>query len=85
MIKMKVLGNELYGEAWRQAMMKELTPYIPSGVSLGIADDDFGTVMLDYMVDGTIEMINMHNDANRIKGIWFLMGSDLYYDDEENV
>ena len=82
MIKMKVIGSELYGDAWRQAMLKELTPHIPSGVSLGIADDDFGLTMLDYIVDGTIEMINQHNQSAGINGRWFLMGADLYYDDE---
>ena len=82
MIKLKVLGSSLYGDAWRQAMMKELSPYIPTGVTLGITDDNFGSMMLDYLVDGTIEMINLHNDAEGIPGIWFLMDADLYYDDE---
>ena len=82
MIKMKVIGSELYGDAWRQAMLKELTPHIPSGVSLGITDDNFGLTMLDYIVDGAIEMINQHNQSAGINGRWLLMGADLYYDDE---
>jgi hypothetical protein len=80
---MKVIGSELYGDAWRQAMLKELTQHIPDGVSLGITDDNFGLTMLDYIVDGTIEMINQHNYSAGINGKWFLMGADLYYDDEE--
>lgn len=83
MIVLKVLGAELYGEAWRQAMMKELTPHIPAGVTLGVTDDDFGLAMLDYIVDGTIEMINQYNRQNDIRGQWMLMGPDLYYDTEE--
>ena len=83
MIVHKVLGSELYGQNWRQAMMKELIPHIPSGVTLGIQDDNFGTAMLDYLVDGTIEMINQHNQAEDIRGRWFLTGPDLYFDTEE--
>lgn len=82
MIKIKVVGSELYGDAWRQAMLKELTPHIPSGVSLGITDDNFGLTMLDYIVDGTIEMINQYNYSAGISGRWFLMDADLYYDNE---
>lgn len=82
MIVLKVLGSELYGEAWRHAMMKELTPHIPAGVTLGVGDDNFGSEMLDYLVDGTIEMINLHNREHDIRGQWLLMGPDLYYDDE---
>ena len=81
-MKLKVLGSELNALDWRQAMMKELSPHIPTGVTLGITDDNFGSMMLDYLVDGTIEVINLHNSEKGILGMWFLMDANLWYDDE---
>lgn len=81
MIKLMVIGSELVGEAWRQTMMKALTPHIPDGVSLSMNDDEFTNDVLNYLVDATVEMINAHNREHNISGEWIILGADLYYDD----
>lgn len=80
-IKLVVMGSELVGEAWRQTMMKALTPYIPSGVTLSLSDDDFSSDTLNYLADATVEMINAYNRLYHVRGEWMILGGDLYFDD----
>jgi len=65
-------------------MLKELSPHISSGMVLGISDDDFTDVMLDYMVDAVVEIVNQANQDDGKPGRWVLMGPDLYYTEGES-